>query len=436
MSMGPIETGILGLACLIAAIMLQVPVGIAMAAVGAAGYVLLTGNMTGMFSLFGTETVNMLTNKDFAVVMAFLLMGGFAGTAGISADVYRVANVWIGHFKGGLSMATILGCAGFGAIAGSSIATAATMSKIALPEMEKRNYNLALCTGTLAAGGTLGSLIPPSIIMVIYAVQVEQFVVDLFLAAIVPGIVSVILFIIAIRIQLVLTPWMAGKGERVAWPARIRETGRAWGAITIIAVVMGGIYTGFFTVNEGASVGLLLTLIFALARRAMTRKTFFETLFESAGSIAMLYMIVIGANIFGYFLTLSHMPSEVATWVQGLDVPPLAIIFIIIGMYIILGCVFDALAGMVLTLPFVVPIVSGLGYDLVWWGIVNVMVIEIGMITPPVGINVFVIKGLRPDIPLGTIFRGITPFLVANIIALLLVVLFPQLATWLPALLR
>lgn len=434
--MGPIETGLLGLICLIAAIMLQVPVGIAMAAVGAAGYVFLTGNLAGMFSLFGTETVNMLTNKDFAVVMSFLLMGGFAGAAGISADIYRVANVWIGHFKGGLAMATVLGCAGFGAIAGSSIATAATMAKIALPEMEKRNYNLSLCTGTLAAGGTLGSLIPPSIIMVIYAVQVEQFVVDLFLAAVIPGILSVLLFIIAIRIQLMVTPWMAGKGERVAWPVRIRETGRAWGAIAIIVIVMGGIYTGFFTVNEGASVGLVLTLIFALARRAMTRATFFETLFGSAGSIAMLYMIVIGANIFGYFLTLSHMPSEVAAWVQGLDIPPLAIIFVIIGMYIILGCVFDALAGMVLTLPFVVPIVSGLGYDLVWWGIVNVMVIEIGMITPPVGINVFVIKGLRPDIPLGTIFRGITPFLVANVIALLLVVLFPDLATWLPDLLR
>jgi len=436
MSLGPIETGLLGLGCLILAIMMHVPIGIAMAAVGAAGYVILTNNVAGMLSLFGTETVNMLTNKDFAVVMAFLLMGGFAGAAGISADIYRVANAWIGHFKGGLSMATILGCAGFGAIAGSSIATAATMAKIALPEMEKRKYDLSLCTGTLAAGGTLGSLIPPSIIMVIYAVQVEQFVVDLFLAAIVPSIISVALFIIAIRLQLVLTPWMAGKGERAAWPVRIRETRRAWGAISIIAIVMGGIYTGFFTVNEGASVGLVLTLIFALVRKTMTRKTFLETLFESAGSIAMLYMIIIGANIFGYFLTLSHMPAEVATWVKTLDFPPLAIIFIIIGMYILLGCVFDALAGMVLTLPFVVPIVTGLGYDLVWWGIVNVMVIEIGMITPPVGINVFVIKGLRPDIPLRTIFRGITPFLVANVVALLLVVLFPQLATWLPHLLR
>lgn len=434
--MGPIETGILGLACLVAVIILHVPVGIAMAAVGGAGYLYMTGDASGMFSLFGTETVNMLTNKDFAVVMSFLLMGGFAGAAGISADIYRVANAWIGHWKGGLAMATVLGCAGFGAISGSSIATAATMTKIAMPEMEKRHYALSLCAGTLAAGGTLGSLIPPSIIMVIYAVQVQQFIVDLFLAAIIPGILSVFLFVLAIRIQLMIKPKLASAGERSDWSERIRETKRSWAALAIIIVVMGGIYSGFFTVNEGAAVGLVLTLIFALARRSMDRTSFFKTLYESAGSIAMLYLIVIGANIFGYFVTLSHMPSALTAWVTELGVSPLVVIFILIGMYIVLGCVFDALAGMVLTLPFVVPLVDSLGYDLVWWGIVNVMVIEIGMITPPVGINVFVIKGLRPDIPLGTIFRGISPFLIANVVALVLVVLFPQLATWLPSLLR
>lgn len=434
--MGPIETGVVGLAILIAAIMLHVPVGIAMAAVGAAAYVYLTGNAAGMFSLFGTETVNMLTNKDFAVVMFFLLMGGFAGAAGISADIYRVANAWIGHWRGGLAMATILGCAGFGAISGSSIATTATMSRIALPEMEKRNYSLSLCTGTLAAGGTLGSLIPPSIIMVIYAVQVQQFIVDLFLAAIVPGILSVVLFVLAIRIQLLLKPDLAGLGERLDWSARLRETKRGWAALSVIVIVMGGIYSGLFTVNEGAAVGLVLTLLFALARRTMTRASFLQTLYESAGSIAMLYMIVIGANIFGYFVTLSHMPAALTTWVTELGVPPLAVVLIIIGMYVMLGCVFDALAGMILTLPFVIPVIDSLGYDLVWWGIVNVMVIEIGMITPPVGINVFVLKGIRPDIPLGVIFRGITPFLIANVLALLLVVLIPGLATWLPNAMR
>jgi tripartite ATP-independent transporter DctM subunit len=310
------------------------------------------------------------------------------------------------------------------------------MARIAMPEMEKRGYAQWLSAGTLAAGGTLGSLVPPSIIMVIYAVQVEQFVIDLFLAAIIPAVISVMLFIVAIRLQLIFTPEAAGRQPRRGAGERLHETRRGLGPMLVIAVVMGGIYSGFFTVNEGAGVGLVLTLLFALARRKTTGATFLETLFESAGSIAMLYMIVIGANIFGYFLTLSHMPSEIAGWIEAQGLPPLAVIFALVLMYILLGCVFDALAGMVLTLPFVVPIVAGLGYDLVWWGIVNVMVIEIGMITPPVGINVFVIKGLRPDIPLRTIFRGITPFLMANLVALLLVLLFPQLATWLPEVLQ
>jgi tripartite ATP-independent transporter DctM subunit len=238
--------------------------------------------------------------------------------------------------------------------------------------------------------------------------------------------------VLAIRIQLMVNPTLAGVGERADWSARLRETKRGWAALAIIVIVMGGIYSGLFTVNEGAAVGLVLTLIFALARRTMTRAGFLQTLYESAGSIAMLYLIVIGANIFGYFVTLSHMPAALTAWVTELGVPPLAVVFIVIGMYIVLGCIFDALAGMILTLPFVIPLIDSLGYDLVWWGIVNVMVIEIGMITPPVGINVFVLKGMRPDIPLGVIFRGITPFLIANLVALLLVVLIPGLATWLP----
>lgn len=434
--MGAVETGLLGLACLLAVILLHVPIGIAMAATGAAGYLLLTGNWHGMVSLFGSEAVNVLINKDFAVIMFFLLMGGFAGTAGLSTDIYRFANAWMGHWRGGLAMATILGCGGFGAISGSSIATTATMARIAMPEMESRRYSQSLSAGTLAAGGTLGSLIPPSIIMIIYAVQVEQFIVDLFIAALIPGVLSVALFIIAIRLQLVLQPHLAGTSPKASFQTRLAATKKAWGALTVIIVVMGGIYSGIFTVNEGAAIGLVLTLGFAIGRQMLGRESFWKTLREQAGSIALLYLILLGANIFGYFLTLSHMPGEIVAWVKDLGVPPIAVILIIIGLYIALGCVFDALSAMVLTLPFVAPLVAGLGYDLVWWGIVNVMVIEIGMITPPVGINVFVMHGIRKDIPLSTIFRGITPFLIANIIALLLIVFFPALTTWLPALMR
>ncbi len=430
--MTPIEIGLLGLACLVLVIALHVPVGIAMAVVGAGGYFALTGNLSGMFSLFGTETVAMLTNAEFSVVMAFLLMGGFAGIAGLSGDLYRLGNAWIGHFKGGLAMATIAGCGGFGAISGSSIATTATMSRIALPEMEKRNYLLTLCAGTLAAGGTLGSLIPPSIIMVIYAVQVEQFVIDVFLAAIGPGILSILLYFAAIRAYLLLNPDAAETAPRSDWSERLAVTRKSWGAAMIIVVVMGGIYSGFFTVNEGAAVGLVLTLVFAFTRGALKGQAFWNTLFEAAGSIALLYMIMIGANLFTYFMTLSHMPSEIVEWVKSFNVPPTVVILILVLMYVALGAVFDALAGMVLTLPFVFPLIVGMGYDPIWWGIINVMVIEIGMITPPVGINVFVLKAQRPDIPLGTIYRGVFPFLIANIIALGLVIAFPQIALWLP----
>ncbi|MGD9921174.1 MAG: TRAP transporter large permease [Pseudorhodoplanes sp.] len=434
--MSPIDAGLIGFACLIIVIFLQVPIAIAMAVTGAAGYLILTGNLKGMVSLFGTETVNVLINKDFAVIMFFLLMGGFAGAANLSADIYRFANAWMGHMRGGLAMATIIGCGGFGAISGSSIATTATMARIAMPEMERRGYSLALCTGTLAAGGTLGSLVPPSVIMVIYAVQVEQFIIDLFIGAILPSILSIVLFLVAIRVQLYFNPTMAPPSPRVAMSERLAATRQAWGAISVIVIVMGGIYSGVFTVNEGAVVGLVLTLAFALSRRLLAGETFWKTLREQASSIALLYLILIGANIFGYFITLSHMPEATVAWIKELGIPPITVIFVLILMYIALGCVFDALSGMVLTLPFVAPLVAGLGYDLVWWGIVNVMLIEIGMITPPVGINVFVMHGLRKDIPLVTIFRGITPFLIANIVALALVVAIPDLVTWLPKALK
>jgi len=434
--MTPIEIGLIGLACLIFAICCHIPVGISMAVVGAGGYLVLTGNLSGMFSLMGTEMISTLSNHEFSVIMTFILMGGMAGVARLSSDIYRLANAWIGHWKGGLSIATILGCGGFGAISGSSIATTATMVKIAMPEMEKRNYALELSTGTLAAGGTLGSIVPPSIIMVLYAVQVEEFIVDLFLAAILPAILSIFLFVIAVRVYLLIFPDNAKRAERSSWRERAVTTKNNWASVSIIVIVMGGIYSGFMTVNEGASVGLILTVFAALVRRTLTRESLSSTMRSAVGSIALLYIIMTGANIFTYFMTLSHMPSALVDWVISLGLSPIMVIWTLVFMYMALGAVFDSIAGMLLTLPFVFPLVTGLGYDPVWWGIVNVMVIEIGMITPPVGINVFVLKGLRKDIPLGTIFRGIIPFLIANLVALTLVISFPEISLWLPRLLK
>ncbi|PIE69691.1 MAG: C4-dicarboxylate ABC transporter permease [Deltaproteobacteria bacterium] len=435
-NMTPIETGLLGLACLIVAICCHIPVGIAMAVVGAGGYVVLTGDFAAMLSLMGTEIVSTLSNHEFSVIMIFILMGGMAGVAGLSSDIYRFSNAWVGHWKGGLSIATILGCGGFGAISGSSIATTATMVKIALPEMEKRNYAQELSTGTLAAGGTLGSIVPPSIIMVLYAVQVEEFIVSLFLAAIIPAMLSVFLFAVAVRIYLMIFPKNAMRSEKSSRAKRLARTKDNWASLSIIFIVMGGIYSGFFTVNEGASVGLILTAFTALVRKKLTKESLSATMRSAVGSIALLYVIMTGANIFTYFITLSHMPEALVKWVIDLGLSPVMVIWTLVFIYMALGAIFDAIAGMLLTLPFVFPVVTGLGYDPLWWGIVNVMVIEIGMITPPVGINVFVLKGLRKDIPLSTIFRGVTPFLVANLVALTLVISFPQLCLWLPTLLN
>jgi len=434
--MTPIEVGLIGLACLIIAICCHIPVGIAMAVVGAGGYLVLTGNISGMFSLMGTEIISTLSNHEFSVIMTFILMGGMAGVAKLSSDIYRLANAWIGHWKGGLAIATVLGCGGFGAISGSSIATTATMVKIAMPEMEKRNYALELSTGTLAAGGTLGSIVPPSVIMVLYAVQVEEFIVDLFLAAILPAILSIFLFVVAVRVYLLVFPENAKASERSSWNERAAATKDNWLAVAIIVIVMGGIYTGFFTVNEGASVGLILTVFAALIRKTLTRESLGITIRSAVGSIALLYVIMMGANIFTYFMTLSHMPSALVAWVTSLGLSPIMVIWTLVLIYMALGAVFDSIAGMLLTLPFVFPLVTKLGYDPVWWGIVMVMVIEIGMITPPVGINVFVLKGMRKDVPLGVIFRGIIPFLIANLIALTLVITFPQIALWLPTMLK
>lgn len=434
--MTPIEVGLIGLACLIFAICCHIPVGISMAVVGAGGYLVLTGNLSGMFSLMGTEIISTLSNHEFSVIMTFILMGGMAGVARLSSDIYRLANAWIGHWKGGLSIATVLGCGGFGAISGSSIATTATMVKIAMPEMEKREYAQELSTGTLAAGGTLGSIVPPSVIMVLYAVQVEEFIVDLFLAAVLPAILSVFLFAVAVRVYLLIYPNNAKVSERSSWRERAVATKDNWAAVTIIVIVMGGIYSGFFTVNEGASVGLILTVFAALIRKTLTRESLGTTMRSAVGSIALLYVIMTGANIFTYFMTLSHMPQALVEWVTNLGLSPIMVIWTLVFIYMALGAVFDSIAGMLLTLPFVFPLVTGLGYDPVWWGIVMVMVIEIGMITPPVGINVFVLKGLRKDVPLGTIFRGVIPFLIANLIALTLVISFPKIALWLPELLR
>ena len=431
--MDPITIGLLSFLGMLTLIALHVPVGIAMALAGVAGFYMMTGNLFAAFSMFGSETAGAIASPELIIIPMFLLMGSFAGVSGLAGDLYHLSNSLIGHRRGGLAMATVAGCGGFGAACGSSIATTATMARIALPEMERRGYAQSLGTGSIAAGGTLGSLIPPSSIMLIYAFLTEQFVVTLFIAGVVPGLLTILLYFLAIRIAVRRNPSLAPAGPRQTWVQTGRVAAKSWGIMTIIFIMTVGLYGGIFTVIEAAAAGTLIAFLFAVARGKLSRESFLGTIGQTSTNVGLLYTILIGAHIVSNLITITRMPATMIDWVAGLGLPPLAIIFVLSAIYIVLGAIFDSVAAMVITLPFVFPLVTdGLGYDPIWWGIVMIMVIEIGMITPPIGINVFVMHGVRKDIPLGTIFRGIVPFLLADFVRLVLVIVFPVIALWLP----
>jgi tripartite ATP-independent transporter DctM subunit len=431
LTLDPIVLGGLGLAFMFVLIALHIPIGIAM---GLSGLVLVALQIgwSPALSLLSTVPSSIFASADLAVIPLFLLMGSFAAAAGLSADIYRLAHALIGHHPGGLVLATIGGCAGFGAVCGSSVATAATFARIALPEMLKRKYEPGLAAGSIAAGGTLGILIPPSVIMVMYAVLTEQFVLALFVAAIVPGLIAVLLHFIAVAIYVRIHPDAAPAATRLSWRDRLAIVRQCWAVIVLAAAVSGGLYTGVFTVSEAAAVGAGLAFLFTILRGRLTRAVFMEVLGETAANTGLIYVIMIGASIFTYFVTLSHMPQASIELIQSWELSPLMIMLLLSILYIILGGIFDEVAAMVITLPFVFPLVISAGFDPVWFGIYNVMIIEIGMIAPPIGVNVFVLHGMARTIPLTTIYRGIVPFLMADVVRLALLVFFPALALWLP----
>ncbi|WP_238366478.1 TRAP transporter large permease [Mesobacterium pallidum] len=425
----PVLMLLLGVAVMIGMIILHVPVGVSMALTG----IVMFSMQVSLPAALGTvapEVLAAFVSRDLVTIPLFLLMGSLAARAGISGDIYNLASAWIGHLRGGLAMGTVVGCGGFGALCGSSVATAATMGRVALPEMRARNYSPELAVGAIASGGTLGILIPPSIVMVIYAVLTEQFVLDLFLAGILPGLLAIVLYCLAIVITTWIKPSVAPSVPAQSWGQRVRAMRDAWRAVVVIALVVGGLYVGLFTVVEAASVGVGLTLIFFLLRypRSDWRRALELVAVETAQSTAMIFLMVVGASLFSYFLTLTQAPQAIVTQVEAANFSPYMVIFLLMLMYLFLGAVFDAIAAMILTTPFVFPLVTGLGFDPIWWGIVLVMVIEIGMITPPIGMNVFVLNGVAPDISLRRIYRGIVPFLLADLVRLALVIAFPVIA--------
>lgn len=429
--MNPILLSSLAIAAMFVLILLHVPIGISMATVGIIGFGLLSSFGSGL-SLLASETAINLSSMDLAVIPLFVLMGNFAAASGISADMYNFANAFLGHRRGGLAMATIGGCGLFGAVCGSSVATTATFGRVALPEMIKRGYAPTLATGCIAGGGTLGALVPPSIILVIYAVLAEQFIIDLFIAAIFPAILTIILYFIATSVYVRVNPHAGPAGPRMSWSERGKMVNKSWGAIILIAAIGIGIYGGIFTVTEAAALGAILSFLLALFRRKMTPSVFWEALTGTAVTTGMIYMILIGSNVFNYFIVISHLPDALAQGIIGSGWHPFFIFFVLLLVYILLGSIFDTVAALVITLPFVLPLIIGMGYSPIWWGIINVVVVEIGMITPPMGINVFLLQGIVRDYPLSTIFKGIIPFICADFARLALLALFPFFSVWLP----
>ncbi len=423
--------GLLGLAALFALLAFRMPVAIAMALVGVVGFGFMNG-WTPAISMLADEAFVISNNYELIVIPLFILMGNFASVSGMSRDLYNAAYGWFGHWRGGLASATIAACAGFAALSGSSVASAVTMGRVSLPEMRRYNYNSKLATGCIAAGGTLGILIPPSTGFIIYAILTEESIGRLFLAGVVPGILLATLFIISIYIQTRINPELGPAGPKASVKQRIQSVGQSTAMILIVLVTIGGIYGGVFTPTEAAGVGAMLSFLLTLYRRRLTRESLADVLYQTIRTTGLVFFILIGAHVFNPFLALTEIPSDLANLLTGLDVSPVTIILILMGAYIVLGSFLEGFAMLVLTLPIVHPLIVELGFDPIWFGVLIVIIIEIGLITPPVGVNVFVVKGIADDVPLRHIFAGVIPFWIAMIICILILIAFPEIALFLP----
>jgi tripartite ATP-independent transporter DctM subunit len=429
--MTPTLAGIVGIAALLVLLALRMPIGIAMALVGAIGIAALNSPDAAL-TILGSYPYSYAAVQALSVIPLFVLMGNFAVVSGMSADLFAAAYAWIGHRRGGLASATVLACAGFAALSGSSVASAITMGRVALPEMRRYNYDPRLATGVVAAGGTLGILIPPSTVLVIYAILTEQSIGKLFLAGFLPGLLLTALFVLTVIAVCAVRPAYGPPGERRSLPERIAALKRASAFFVVVIMTIGGMYAGVFTVTEASAVGAGLTLAHALWRRRLTLANLADSLLQTVRTTAMVFLILIGAHIFSPFLALSRIPVDLASALVALGLPSLAVLGVILVAYLLLGMFLEGFAILVLTVPIVFPIMMALGYDPVWFGIFMVIVLEMGLISPPVGINVFVVKGVAEDVPMGRIFAGILPFWVAMIVCVALLVAFPQIALVLP----
>jgi C4-dicarboxylate transporter DctM subunit len=429
--MSPATVGIIGIVVLVALFLLRMPVAFAMALVGFVGFAFLT-SVEAALNLLGRDIFEEFSSYPLSVIPMFILMGTFAFASGISRRLYRTAYAWIGHRRGGLTVATVFACAGFGAICGSSTATAATMGKIALPEMKKYKYDDTLATGTVAAAGTLGILIPPSTVLIVYGILTEQSIGKLFVAGIVPGILLSILFAATVVYLCWRKPAIGPPGI----PSSLREKFKALTgiieALLLFILAIGGLFLGWFSPTQAGAIGAGGALLIGLARRQLNWQTFIEAVKDGLATACMVIFIITGAVIFGHFMAVSRIPFMLADWLGGLPIHRMAIMGLIVLVYFLGGFFMDSMGLIVVTIPIFFPIVEKLGFDPIWFGVIIVLTGEMGVITPPVGVNVFVIKGIAPDIPLERIFKGILPFLVALVLFTILLTIFPQIATFLP----
>lgn len=423
--------GVLGIALLFLLLCMRMYIGIVMALIGFLGFGLLADFETSV-SLFGVVPYSTAHQFTFTVLPLFVLMGRFAFQSGISADIYRTVDAWFGQLPGGLAMATIVGCALFGAICGSSLATAATMGAVALPEMKKYNYDPGLAAGSIAVGGTLGILIPPSIGFVIYGIMVEESIGKLFMAGILPGMLLTLFYMATVYITCIIKPEKGPRAKKTTLREKILSLKGIWGMLILFVLVMGGIYSGIFTPTEAGGVGAFGAFVIALFRRRMNFKALIFCLRDSMQTTSMIFLILIGASVFNVFMSVSQLPMHLADYVQNFEVNRFVVLSGILFLYIVLGCIMDGFAMIILTIPILFPILTSMGFDAIWFGVIMVIVLEMGLITPPVGLNVFILKGVAKDVPMNTIFKGIWPFLISSVAAIIIIMIFPEIATYIP----
>lgn len=431
------ELAIWSFPVLLVLVFIRAPIALAMIGVGVGGTYLVIGNPMMTLNQLKTLTYGTFSNYSFSIIPLFLLMGQFATLSGMSASLFRAAESFLGHRKGGVAMSAVGACAGFGAICGSSLATAATMGQVALPELRRYGYPGSLSTGALAAGGTLGILIPPSVILVIYAILAEQNIEKLFVAALIPGILAAIGYMIAISVWVRVSPNSAAVQDRVPWSERLIALGKVWPVIMIFVTVVGGIYAGIFTPTEAAAVGAAGTGIIALVSGQMNWSRLGEAILSTASSSAMIFMIILGAGIYNNFLSLTQLPQSASMWVGEQGFSPWLVLTIVLLMYLVFGCVMDSLSMVLLTVPIIFPIMSVLDFGMsvddfgLWFGILVLIVVEVGLITPPVGMNLFIINAMDKETPISQTYKGALPFVITDLIRVVVLASFPAITLWL-----